>query len=200
MTPKLQPMKNVPTMVKDTSLVEKRRRQIVDAAIKLFVRKGFHPTTTREIARMAGMSIGSLYEYIGSKEDVLYLVCEAIHAEMESKVRQALDEDSTARETLVNAISNYFQVCDRMQDLILLIYQESNSLEHEALRYVLANDERITGIFEGILSQGLKDGILFLKENEVKLMAHNIIVLGHMWTFRRWFLKRAFSLDDFTRI
>jgi len=36
MTPKLQPMKNVPTMVKDTSLVEKRRRQIVDAAIKLF--------------------------------------------------------------------------------------------------------------------------------------------------------------------
>ncbi|MBW2053302.1 MAG: helix-turn-helix transcriptional regulator, partial [Deltaproteobacteria bacterium] len=55
MTPKLQPMKNVPTMVKDTSLVEKRRRQIVDAAIKLFVRKGFHPTTTREIARMAGM-------------------------------------------------------------------------------------------------------------------------------------------------
>ncbi|MBW2052840.1 MAG: TetR/AcrR family transcriptional regulator, partial [Deltaproteobacteria bacterium] len=183
-----------------TSLVEKRRRQIVDAAIKLFVRKGFHPTTTREIARMAGMSIGSLYEYIGSKEDVLYLVCEAIHAEMESKLRQALDEDSTARETLVNAISNYFQVCDRMQDLILLIYQESNSLEHDALKYVLANDERITGIFEGILSQGLEDGTLFLEENEVKLMAHNIIVLGHMWTFRRWFLKRAFSLDDFTRI
>ncbi|MBW2090820.1 MAG: TetR/AcrR family transcriptional regulator [Deltaproteobacteria bacterium] len=193
-------IKNIPTLVKDNSLVEKRRRQIVEAAMKLFVQKGFHPTTTREIARLAGISIGTLYEYIGSKEDVLYLVCEAIHAEMEAKIRQALDEDRSGRQTLVNAIANYLQVCDRMQDSILLIYQESKSLDHDALKYVLANDERITGIFQDILLKGLADGTLFLNENDVKLIAHNIIVLGHMWTFRRWFLRRAFSLEDYIRV
>jgi len=172
----------------------------VEAAMKLFVQKGFHPTTTREIARLAGISIGTLYEYIGSKEDVLYLVCEAIHAEMEAKIRQALDEDRSGRQTLVNAIANYLQVCDRMQDSILLIYQESKSLDHDALKYVLANDERITGIFQDILLKGLADGTLFLNENDVKLIAHNIIVLGHMWTFRRWFLRRAFSLEDYIRV
>ncbi|MBW2059959.1 MAG: TetR/AcrR family transcriptional regulator [Deltaproteobacteria bacterium] len=197
---KLEQVKNIPTLVKDASLVEKRRRQIVEAAMKLFVQKGFHPTTTREIARMAGFSIGTLYEYIGSKEDVLYLVCEAIHSEMETKLRQALDEGSTGRETLVNAISNYFQVCDRMQDSILLIYQESSSLDRDALRYVLASDERVTSTFANILLQGLKDGTLHLEKNNVKLIAHNIIVLGHMWTFRRWFLRRAFGLEEYIRI
>ena len=71
-------VKNVETQVKDTILVEQRRRQIVEAAVRLFIKKGFHKTTTREIAKVAGFSIGSLYEYIGSKEDVLFLVCDAI--------------------------------------------------------------------------------------------------------------------------
>jgi hypothetical protein len=28
-------------------------------------------------------------------------------------------------------------------------------------------------------------------------MAHNITVLGHMWTFRRWFLARHYTIDDY---
>ncbi|MEE9527351.1 MAG: helix-turn-helix domain-containing protein, partial [Syntrophobacteria bacterium] len=76
-------LKDVPTQVKDPELVKKRRRQIVDAAVELFIRKGFHKTTTREIAQKAGLSIGSVYEYVSTKEDVLYLVCDVIHAEAE---------------------------------------------------------------------------------------------------------------------
>ena len=42
--------KDIPTLVKDSSLVEERRRRLVEAAVGLFVRKGYHATTTREIA------------------------------------------------------------------------------------------------------------------------------------------------------
>ncbi|MCH7960453.1 MAG: helix-turn-helix transcriptional regulator, partial [Candidatus Hydrogenedentes bacterium] len=66
--------KSIPTQVKDSELVVQKRREIVDAAVGLFIRKGYHQTTTRKIAREAGFSIGSLYEYIASKEDILYLV------------------------------------------------------------------------------------------------------------------------------
>ena len=193
--------KDIPTLVKDSDLVEKRRRQIVDAAVKLFIRKGFHQTTTREIATAAGFSIGTLYEYIKSKEDVLYLVCDAIHHDMEAQIRQALSQGRTGREALVDAMANYFQVCDRLSDDILLIYQESSSLQPDSLKYVLANDERITTIFEDILQRGAKDGTLKPGSDRViNLMSHNIVVMGHMWTFRRWFLSRHFSLDEFTRL
>jgi AcrR family transcriptional regulator len=199
--PRTVPLKKpIPTQVKDPDLVEKRRRQIAEAAISLFVKKGFHPTTTREIARRAGISIGSLYEYVRSKEDVLYLVCQAIHAEMEAKLKAALGRGRTGREVLVNAVADYFEVCDRMQDAILLIYQESSSLERASLRVVLQSDERITAIFEDILEQGLGDGTLKLPGPvSARLMAHDIIVLGHMWTFRRWFLNRAYTLKEYTR-
>ena len=82
--------KDIPTQIKDPELVERRRRQIVDAAVQLFIKNGFHKTTTRQIAGAAGFSIGSLYEYIASKEDILYLVCDAIHAEVERGVSEAM--------------------------------------------------------------------------------------------------------------
>ena len=81
---------DIPTHVKDQDLVQRRRLQIVDAAVKLFIEKGFHKTTTRQIARAAGFSIGTLYEYITTKEDVLYLVCVAIHDEVERCVAEVL--------------------------------------------------------------------------------------------------------------
>jgi hypothetical protein len=32
------------------------------------------------------------------------------------------------------------------------------------------------------------------------MVAHNITVLGHMWTFRRWYLARQFSIEDYIRM
>jgi len=192
--------KSIPTLVKDEDLVRAKRRQIVDAAVELFCRKGYHQTTTREIARQAGFSIGTLYEYIASKEDVLYLVCEAIHTEMEIQLREGVREGATGRETLAHAIANYMRACDRMQDSILLIYQETSSLVPESMQYVLQNEERITGVFQDILDQGRMDGSLRIEPAATPLMAHNIVVMGHMWAFRRWFLAKHYSLDEYIAV
>jgi AcrR family transcriptional regulator len=140
--------RGIPTQVKNQALVTQRRRQIVDAAVNLFIENGFHKTTTRQIARAAGISIGSLYEYIATKEDVLYLVCDAIHAEIEHGVAEALDRAKKGKNPLAEVIREYFMVCHRMNDHILLIYQETQSL-------------------------------------------------GHMWTFRRWFLANHYGIDEY---
>ncbi|MDP3286549.1 MAG: TetR/AcrR family transcriptional regulator, partial [Desulfobacterales bacterium] len=86
--------KDIPTQVKNPDLVEKRRRQIAEAAVKLFIEKGFHKTSTRQIAKAAGVSIGSLYEYIASKEDILYLVCDSIHVEVEKRITDVMAKSS----------------------------------------------------------------------------------------------------------
>ncbi len=193
--------KEVPSLVKDRKLVTARRRQIIEAAVGLFIAQGFHKTTTRQIAAAAGLSIGSLYEYVGTKEDILYLVCDHIHAAVESRLRASIVKAKTGRQALIQAVAAYFAVCDDLSDDILLIYQESNSLTPEARRYVLANETRITGLFEDILGQGAQDGSLkFDGPASISLMAHNIAVMGHMWTFRRWHLGKHYSLDEYTRL
>jgi len=194
----LEKRKTIPSLVKDPKLIEKRREQIIEAAVDLFIHKGFHKTTTREIARASGFSIGTLYEYIESKEDVLYLVCDAIHGEVENRLREAINFHGTGLKILKLAIKNFFRVMDQLNDRVLLIYQETKSLPSETIRYVLGREEEITKIFEEILQRGIRDGSISLDERHVKLMAHNIMVLGEMWVFRRWTLKKDYTLEEFT--
>lgn len=193
-----EPKKSIPSLVKDQELVRVRRGQIIQAAMNLFVEKGFHKTTTREIARESGLGIGTLYEYIQSKEDVLYLVCDFIHKDVEQKLIEEMTHEQTGKETLVNAIRAFFRVMDSEQDNVLLIYQELKSLPKELLAYVLTKEEQITNHFEQILERGIKDGSLSIDTGSVKLMAHNIVVLGEMWTFRRWVLRRHYTLEEYT--
>lgn len=190
--------KDVPTLVKNPDLVEKRRRQIIDAAVELFIENGFHKTTTRQIASAAGFSIGSLYEYVKSKEDILYLVCDAIHQEMIHSVTDALSQATEAKNALASAVREYFLVCHRMSDHILLIYQETQSLPPNWRKKVLENEVMITGLFVEILARLIASGDLpEMDEQTIELAAHNITVLGHMWTFRRWFLARHYSIEDY---
>ena len=198
---KIQEVKGIPTQIKNPDLVTQRHRQIVDAAVQLFIEQGFHKTTTRQIARAAGFSIGLLYEYIASKEDILYLVCDAIHAEVERGVSQAMARASGGQNPLAEVIREYFLVCHRMSDHILLIYQETQSLPPRWRKKVLENEVRITGIFMEVLKHLISSGDLpHISERSMELVAHNISVLGHMWTFRRWFLARHYSIEDYIEL
>jgi len=190
--------KEVSTQVKNPDLVQRRRRQIVDAAVKLFIQNGFHKTTTRQIASAAGFSIGSLYEYVASKDDVLYLVCDAIHEEVEQGVAAALSRNTTDIAALKEVIMEYIIVCDRMKDHLLLIYQETKSLPKKWRNNVLQNEVRITDIFVDVIARTIAAGELPQMDHRyIELLAHNITVLGHMWTFRQWFLNRQYTLEEY---
>jgi AcrR family transcriptional regulator len=52
-------------------LIEARRNQILDAAAAVFAEKGFHRATTKEIAKTAGVSEGTIYNYFANKADLL---------------------------------------------------------------------------------------------------------------------------------
>jgi hypothetical protein len=126
------------------------------------------------------------------------MVCESIHAEVERGVTEAMSRTAGNRDTLAGVVQKYFEVCDRMSDFILLIYQETQSLPAQWQKRVLENELRITGLFVEVLARIRAGGELpDLNEQDIELAAHNIVVLGHMWTFRRWYLARHYSLDDY---
>ncbi|MFC4261120.1 TetR/AcrR family transcriptional regulator [Marinobacter lacisalsi] len=57
--------------IQNTSLVEQRRDQICDAALELFLQKGFASTTIRDICARSGVNQASIYDYIANKNDIL---------------------------------------------------------------------------------------------------------------------------------
>lgn len=188
----------IPSMIKNQRLVQERRQQIVEGAVRLFIEKGFHKTTTREIARECGLSIGTMYEYIQTKEDVLYLVCDYIHTLLLERLHSLSSHHLTAREILASSLAQYFQIMDELRPYVLLIYQETKSLPREQMKLVLAKEEEITLFFERMLVRGVEDGFFQIPASSIQLTAHNIVVLGQMWAFRHWTLGRIYTLEEYT--
>ena len=98
-------------------------------------------------------------------------------------------------------IREYFLVCDRMSDHILLVYQETATLPPNWRKRVLENEVRLTGIFVKTLEDLVRSGDLpCRRRRSLELIAHNITVLGHMWTFRRWYLTRHYTIVDYIKL
>ncbi|MFG6147293.1 TetR/AcrR family transcriptional regulator [Halobacillus sp. B23F22_1] len=185
----------VPSTIKDEALVEKRRQQMVKGAVTLFTEKGFHKTTTREIAKASGFSIGTLYEYIRKKEDVLFLVCDSIYERVKERMEASINQDEKSVANLILAIRAYFHLMNDMQGEVLVMYQEVKSLSKDAQDYVLQKERDMVAMLEKVIKNSLPFSIA---EEQVALIANNIFVQGQMWGFRRWILQRTFTLETYT--
>ncbi|PPA69945.1 TetR/AcrR family transcriptional regulator [Jeotgalibacillus proteolyticus] len=188
--------REVQSSVKDERLVEMRRDQMIKGAVALFKQKGFHRTTTREIARESGFSIGTLYEYIRTKEDVLYLVCDRIYDEVRGQLH-GMNLNAGTVSNLAIGIAHYFKVVDEMQDEVLVMYQEAKSLSKDALPYVLKKELEMVKMFETLVQKCVEQGELQMDEEQVHLLAQNIFVQGQMWGFRRWALHHVYTIDEY---
>lgn len=186
--------------IKNEKLINLRRQELVNAAVKLFVQKGFHKTTVREIAKEFGMSMGALYDYIRTKEDILFLVCDHIFKSISDKLEVSLESEKNTKEKLENAIRDYFIIIDNIQDYTLLLYQETKSLNRKDRNYVLTAEMELTKIFENIIVQGIKEKTFKIDRRTAKIVANNIMVQGQMWSFRRWVAQKNFSLKSYIKI
>ena len=190
--------REVATHIKNQDLVKERRGQIVDGAVKLFIKHGYHKTTTRALARETGLSIGSLYEYVSTKDDVLYLVCIAIHSAVEQGVKDALARPTVGKAALAEVIREYFLVCNRMSDHVLLMYQVTHFLPEKWQIKVLEAELRITNLFIEAMRELRALGKLpNLEDDTINLIGHNISVLGHTWAYRRWYFGKHFTIEQY---
>jgi AcrR family transcriptional regulator len=116
-----------------SSTVEKNKLKIERAALYLFTRKGFHGTTVREIAKKAGVSMGKLYIYYDTKEDIFIDLVHHLGRKMEV-IRQkeliplmaSLDPDSLR--TLARAIG---RVVSENLDYWRLMYIDVVEFRHK---------------------------------------------------------------------
>jgi len=180
-------MKNTNSIIKQTELVSKRQEQILNAASKLFVKKGYHKTTIRDIARESGLGIGPIYDYVKNKEDILFMVLKAILDRNYNALKAGIDEAEDPGEKLRGMIETLFDVCIRYQKLFLFMYQESHLLCKSMQKKILANEKKSLLLFEQVLNEGEKEKI-FRKSNH-KVGANLIVLLIHGWVLKRWDLK-----------
>ncbi len=112
--------------------VERRTAQILDAAARVFARKGFHRATTREIAAEAGVSEGTLYNYFENKQALLVAMLERL-AEIEALTRTLEAGEEVPDIFLREVLRRRFALFKRNVDVVRAVLPEL--LSQEELRH-----------------------------------------------------------------
>ena len=184
------------TYSSDAALVNDRREYIARAASKLFIAQGYHKTTVRQIAKACDMAMGTLYHYIGSKDDILCLIIDTIVSRFENFYDTLVaSPENDPLKALKQAIDIYYKGIDEIQDLILILYQEAGNIKRESWQLIVDLEKRVFAIFRRILTNGVKAGVFSIPD--IDLQVHAIATAGQLWAVRRWYLKRHFTLEEF---
>lgn len=182
--------------VKDPIITKERRRQIVEGAIRVFSRKGFHPATVDDVAREANVTVGTLYNYIHTKSDLIYLVYQYVSELLASNLLAAIRKGKTAKERLIAAIYQNLSDVYRYQDIIMFLYKESASMDRESLRATLARETKYIEMFEDLIRDYLKEQGYAMNEKHIMLLGDILSFLPVIMIFRRWSLRRRFDSVD----
>ena len=109
----------------DPELAERRRRQIMDAAIACFRRRGFHQATMAEICAEASVSAGALYRYFSSKADIIGAIAEDKRGEADKAFLRAAEEQGFVPAICLAARGFFQKFADGDGSLIADIFSEA---------------------------------------------------------------------------
>ncbi len=191
----------ISTSINNKELVKTRREQISNSAIKLFVKKGFHKTTLEDLAKDVGVSHGSIYKYVGSKEDIFYLIHEFLSekiTEYRENVLGGIKDLTNPLEKLRREMEKRFDLVSHYSDAVLVMYRESHILSKKFLKMVLRKEREYLSEIEDIIEECISQNIL--KDCNPRIVSNLISIMVDAWALKAWDLRDKTSRQEMESI
>lgn len=170
--------------IQNASLVEHRRDQICDAALELFLQKGFASTTIRDICARSGVNQASIYDYIANKNDILRRLLNKLWFRSGALTLHELMEDQDTDVTFEQQVAQYLsESWTRKRKVTLLAYRTVPHLQKEDRKAMRRRDEMVIGALADKLRirTELPEG-----DPRVDIIANLIIYLAGFGPMRDW--------------
>ena len=111
-------------MTERSEAAEDKRRQLLDAAVRVFARKGFHASRVGDIAEEAGVAHGLLYHYFKSKDDVLEAVFHENWNLLQLRIASVEETDEPAADQLRHVAAIVLRTWLHLPDVVTVVIRE----------------------------------------------------------------------------
>jgi AcrR family transcriptional regulator len=189
-------MRQIATTIKNPELVTKRRRQIIAAAMSLFLEKGYPSTTMQEICEKSTVNRGSFYDYFQSKEDILVCIYKTMMYSEGNFDKAFHHFEITGWKDLEPYIRSVIhRSWNSNKRSIQVLYREYLSLDKKTARDVL----HIESNYVKWVADNLRKGLGLEKVNrELEILANVMVYLNAFIPLRGWNIRhidQSESLD-----
>ena len=133
-----------------------KRTQILEAAVRVFARRGYHGSRVGDIAEEAGVAHGLLYHYFSSKEEVLQIVFSENWGELIARFRAVEEADEPAAGKLEGLAKILLRTWRNDPDLVTVMVREVARSAH--LQAQVLEVREAFAILERVIEQGQREG------------------------------------------
>lgn len=141
-----------------------RRREIIDAAYRVFSDKGYHKTGIADIAAELEMGHGTLYRYFKNKLDIASSVIDDVIARVTEVVTAEPAQEITTveeyRERLVRIGRRFYDLLEKNPDARRILFYESLNIDESITRKVNDLFDLFASMTEAYLQNGIDRGFL----------------------------------------
>jgi AcrR family transcriptional regulator len=136
----------------------RRRREIFDAAMHLFVEKGFNETSMREIGEAAGVGKSTLYDYFPSKDEILIsFVVEEVR-QMTAWAEEIIAQELSAAEKLRRILRKHLEYMAANKLLFLKLTYETQRLSFESQQRIQMHRHAYQDMLCDLVREGIRNG------------------------------------------
>ncbi|WP_405878749.1 TetR/AcrR family transcriptional regulator [Streptomyces sp. NBC_01136] len=133
-------------------------RRLLVAAVEAFAERGYHATTTRDIAGRAGMSPAALYIHYKTKEELLHRISRIGHDKALDIVRGAAQGQGSAAERLTEAVRSFVRWHAGQHTTARVVQYELEALGPDARAEIVALRRQTDAAVRGIIEDGVAAG------------------------------------------
>ena len=188
--------KKIVSTAVNKELLKKRQLQIVHAAGELFSKQGYHKTSMRDIAKVSGINLSYLYNFISSKEEILYLYYMNLYEKWENIfVISDNYEDQNPVDQLKKIIRLFLKIIHTYNDETLTMYTESRHLRKDLFKIVLSKEAKMVKLLEKLIRRGIERG--FFKTKDPFMTANVIQYIVTIGPLRGWNFRHRYSFNRF---
>jgi TetR/AcrR family fatty acid metabolism transcriptional regulator len=139
-----------------TKRIEKNHKyhQILEAAVKVFARQGFHQSTVAQIAKEAGVADGTIYLYFKNKDDILVQFFSFRAKQVFESFREEVDRAETSADKLRNLVRRHLAEFQRDRDGAVVYQVET----HQNSRLVEAQIKEMSKMYRDLISEIVEQG------------------------------------------
>ena len=175
--------------VGDAALVERRRAQIVEAATSLVARQGFARTVVRDIAGEADISVGLVYEYVRSKEDILFLIYEHWSGVWRDGLEKALAQSQEPLARIEDAVNFLVGTSHRHPEVTQIFYREGGHLSDQGRELAKQAERQMLDQFLGPIDEAVSSGLL-RPGTDASMVAVSLILMCHGYVLKGYLLGK----------
>jgi len=181
--------------IKKEGVAVKNLVKILDAALTLSNEKGFDAMSLRDLSAKAGLSMGALYTYFSSKEELLQMIQRQSAVVVQVLLDQIEDiEDPLSK--LKRVIQSHLFLSEVMQPWFYFAYMETKNLAKQEHKKAIEAELATEKLLIDIIKEGRNKGVL--KAVNMELTGAVIKAMLQDWYLKRWkYARRNVSVEKY---